>query len=62
MGFDDSQDYETIAWSPEHKLSWEDFKGRAPNNARAAATTQVEFRINSQQAESDGEIELDLLQ
>ena len=33
------EEYETIAWSQDRKLSWEDFKDKAPKNARAAATT-----------------------
>lgn len=32
-------EYETITWSPNRKLVWEDFKGKAPENPRAAATT-----------------------
>ncbi|MGB5500128.1 MAG: DUF922 domain-containing protein [Maribacter sp.] len=59
MGFDIPQDYETITWSPEHKLSWEDFKGRAPNNARAAATTASGISYQFSTSGSGGEIELD---
>ncbi len=59
LGLDNSQDYETIAWSPEIKLTWKDFKGEAPSNDRAAATTasgiSYQFATNS----IDGEIELD---
>jgi hypothetical protein len=33
------EEYETIAWSQDRKLTWEDFKEKAPKNARAAATT-----------------------
>ena len=33
------EEYETIAWSEDRKLTWEDFKDKAPKNARAAATT-----------------------
>ena len=59
LGFDNSQDYETIAWSSENKLTWKDFKGKAPSNDRAAATTasgiSYQFSTNS----IDGDIELD---
>ncbi len=33
------EEYETIAWSEDRKLTWEDFKDKAPKNAIAAATT-----------------------
>jgi len=61
MGSNDSQDYETIAWSPENKLTWEDFKGKAPNNARAAATTASGISYQFSTSGSNGEIELDYL-
>jgi len=61
MGFNDSQDYETIAWSQENKLTCEDFKGEAPNNARAAATTASGISYQSSTSGSSGEIELDYL-
>ena len=61
MGFNDSQDYETIAWSPENKLTWEDFKGEAPNNARAAATTASGISYQFSTNASSSEIELDYL-
>jgi hypothetical protein len=34
-----SQDYETISWSSANLLTWDDFKGDAPSNPRAAAIT-----------------------
>ena len=59
LGYNNSQDYETIAWSTENKLTWNDFRGRAPSNDRAAATTasgiSYQFSTNS----INGEIELD---
>lgn len=61
MGFNDSQDYETIAWSPENKLTWNDFKGKAPNNDRAAATTASGISYQFSTSASSGEIELDYL-
>ena len=61
LGFNDSQDYETIAWSPENELTWEDFKGKAPNNDRAAATTASGISYQFSTSGSSGEIELDYL-
>lgn len=37
--FQPEQDFETISWSDDRRLSWNDFQGRAPLNARAAAIT-----------------------
>ncbi len=37
LGF--AQNEETIAWSIERRLNWNDFKKDAPKNAHAAATT-----------------------
>ena len=61
MGFNVSQDYETMAWSQENKLTWEDFKGKTPNNARAAATTASGISYQFSTSGSNGEIELDYL-
>ena len=61
MGFNDSQDYETIVWSPENILTWEDFKGKAPNNVRAAAITASGISYQFSTSGSSGEIELDYL-
>ena len=61
LGFNDSQDYETIAWSPENILTWEDFKGKAPDNDRAAATTASGISYQFSTSGSSGEIELDYL-
>ncbi len=61
MGFNDSQEYETIAWSPEKKLAWQDFRGKAPSNDRAAATTASGISYQFSTSGSSGEIELDYL-
>lgn len=39
MNFHSEQDYETISWNADKRLSWSDFNGEAPHNARAAAIT-----------------------
>lgn len=39
MSFQPGQDYETILWSSDRSLSWDDFRGDVPLNARAAAIT-----------------------
>ena len=39
FSFQPVQDYETISWKANERLSWDDFKGGIPPNARAAATT-----------------------
>ncbi len=61
MGFNDSQEYVTIAWSPEKKLAWQDFRGKAPSNDRAAATTASGISYQFSTSGSSGEIELDYL-
>lgn len=33
------QDYDTITWNANERLTWDDFVGEVPQNARAAATT-----------------------
>ena len=39
MSFQSLQDYETIQWNVEKRLSWDDFRGEIPKNNRAAAIT-----------------------
>ncbi len=39
LNFAGLQEEETIEWTPESKLTWKDFKVKAPSNVRAAATT-----------------------
>lgn len=39
MSFHSEQDYETISWNADKLLSWNNFKGKAPQNTRAAAIT-----------------------
>lgn len=39
LGFESTQDYETISWSASRPLSWNDFRGNVPTSPRAAAIT-----------------------
>ena len=39
LSFQPTQDDETISWKANERLSWNDFRGGVPHNARAAATT-----------------------
>lgn len=39
IGFESTQDYETISWSASRPLSWSDFRGNVPINPRASAIT-----------------------
>ncbi|NND78670.1 MAG: DUF922 domain-containing protein [Maribacter sp.] len=55
----ETQEYETIEWSPDYKLTWEDFKGKSPNNDRAAATTASGISYQFSTSALNGEIELD---
>lgn len=43
MGFQSNQDYETILWSSDTRLSWGDFQGNVTINSRAAAITASEI-------------------
>lgn len=54
-----SQDYETILWSNDHRLSWADFKAKPSSPARAAAITASGISYQFSTLESDGEFELD---
>lgn len=39
IGNKSTQEYETISWSSDRSLSWNDFRGKVPINSRAAAIT-----------------------
>lgn len=39
LSFQPNQEYETISWRANNRLTWNDFKGKAPVNDRAAAIT-----------------------
>ena len=61
LGIAKAQEFKTIAWSPENKLTWEDFKGKAPSNDRAAATTASGISYRFSISGTSGKIELDYL-
>ncbi|RKR06497.1 uncharacterized protein DUF922 [Maribacter vaceletii] len=45
-----AQDYTTILWDSNNKLTWENFKGKIPLHSRAAATTAsgVTYKYSAQ--------------
>ncbi len=55
-----SQEEETIPWSPDRKLQWEDFKGRPFKTAWAAAVTASGISYEFSSTETDGKLELDI--
>jgi len=61
LGNSETQEDETIEWSADYKLTWEDFKGKSPNNDRAAATTASGISYQFSTSALNGEIELDYL-
>ncbi|MEX0290509.1 MAG: DUF922 domain-containing protein [Flavobacteriaceae bacterium] len=54
-----SQEYETILWSSDHRLSWDDFKAKPSGPSRAAAITASGISYQFSTMESNGEYELD---
>jgi hypothetical protein len=54
-----SQDDESIQWSPQHRLSWTDFRGKPLKTAYAAATTASGISYQFSTMETDGKYELD---
>ncbi|MGB5667123.1 MAG: DUF922 domain-containing protein [Maribacter sp.] len=61
FGFTEIQDYETIAWKATNKLTWDDFKGETPNNARAAATTASGISYQFSTKGTKDEMEMDFV-
>jgi len=53
------QEYETIPWNSEQRLSWSDFKAEPSNQGRAAAITASGISYQFSTMESNGEYELD---
>lgn len=59
LGTTDSQDYETIEWRAERKLTWNDFKGEIPNKDRAAAITASGISYQFSTSGTKNKMELD---
>lgn len=57
--FQPAQDYETISWSAERRLSWDDFQGKIPLNNRAAATTAsgITYRFSTSGTKDNMEVD-----
>ncbi len=54
-----SQEYETIEWSADRKLTWADFKGRVPESDRAAAVTASGITYRFSTLYKNGELKVD---
>lgn len=59
MGLGHAQEDPEIAWSPDHRLSWDDFKGRAPQNDRAAAVTASGISYGFSTSYTNGKLDVD---
>ncbi len=57
-GLSSFQEEVTIAWSPEVRLSWDDFRGK-PQNSRAAAVTASGITYHFSSMATGDEVELD---
>lgn len=55
-----AQEYDTIIWQADNKLSWEDFKGEAPSRNRAAAITAsgVTYRFSTIPTNKSGDVKI----
>ncbi|MFS4494029.1 DUF922 domain-containing protein [Maribacter sp. 2308TA10-17] len=59
MSFQPEQDYDTIPWNADRRLTWKDFNGKAPLNARAAATTASGITYRFSTSGTSNSIEVD---
>ncbi len=62
MGFHSEQDSETISWNADKRLSWSDFKEKAPQNAGAAATTAsgITYQFSTSGTRDNMEIDFEI--
>lgn len=62
FGFFPVQEYETISWNAEHRLTWADFKAKAPQSDRAAATTAsgITYRYSSTISGNRAEVDFEI--
>ncbi|MCE2612600.1 DUF922 domain-containing Zn-dependent protease [Flavobacteriaceae bacterium D16] len=54
-----AQEEEAILWSPEYRLSWDDFKGAPPSSGSVAATTASGISYYFSSTETNGKMEVD---
>ncbi len=59
MSFQSLQGYDTIPWTADKRLSWKDFKGKSPVNARAAAITAsgITYRFSTSGTKDNMEVD-----
>lgn len=62
MGFHSEQDYETISWNADKGLSWDDFKGKTPQNSRVAAITAsgITYQFSTSGTRDNMEIDFEI--
>ena len=60
--FQPTQDYETISWQADQRLSWSDFQGKVPASARAAATTAsgITYRYSASGTQANVVVDFDI--
>jgi hypothetical protein len=54
-----AQEEEAILWSPEYRLTWDDFKGTPPSSGSVAATTASGISYYFSSTETNGKMEVD---
>ncbi|MEA5259308.1 hypothetical protein VB264_16035 [Arcicella aquatica] len=59
-GVDNPVSGDTVFWSPKHKLSWQDFEGKRPQNTKYAAQVFTNFEYGAFTDIKDGVLIIDL--